>query len=44
MKKINNKGFTHAQSIAFAFAFVGEHKDLFEQWLAAKLKKEKEVK
>lgn len=32
----NNKGFTQAQRIALALAFVGEHKEQFEKWLKEK--------
>lgn len=35
------KGCSQVQSIALALAFVGEHKELFEQWVKQKKEKKK---
>lgn len=35
------RGYSQAQSIALALAFVGEHKELFEQWVKEKKEKKK---
>lgn len=41
VKKVFNKGYSQAQIVSLALAFVGEHKDLFEKWLKEKKEKSK---
>lgn len=40
-KQHKNKGTTQAQAVALALAFVGEHREQFEQWLKEKGEKKK---